>query len=404
MDARVELHGGSIALGDGPESSIEALGASLSALVRTPSVNPGVSEIGMVEEIERQLADTACDFTRVESMPGRPSLAAVLEGEGSGPRLVLNGHMDTVAIDDRSLWSVDPFGGDIRNGAVWGRGSVDMKGGLAAQIACAKALDRVRDKLHGSLVLHFAAGEECGEPGTLSLIEHGFVGDWGITTEPTNLAIATAQRGTGWYRIRLTGRSAHAATPTAGLSPIPAAETLLGALRQYGEEITTRSHPLLGHPLCTVTMLSAGAEHNAVADSCEVTVDRRLLPGESHAAVLAELLKVASGAVAGHHGVAAEVSPIHHPFEPAEVPPNSPFIQLAKRAVLEVTDAPARMYGTPYGSDVRNLVNDAGMEAITFGAGDVAECHCPDEHLPLEELRLATLVLKRIASDLLVAK
>ena len=358
----------------------------------------------MVEEIESQLAGTGCELTRVESMPGRPSLAAVLEGAPSGPKLVLNGHMDTVAIDDPSRWSVDPFGGEIRDDAVWGRGAVDMKGGLAAQIACAKALARSRDRLKGSLILHFAAGEECGEPGTLSLIENGFVGDWGITTEPTNLAIATAQRGTGWYRVGLAGRSAHASTPTAGLSPIPAVETLLGALRRYAEEIAALSHPLLGHPLCTVTMLSAGIEHNAVADSCEVTIDRRLLPGEGYAAVLEDLRRLVAGVAADHPGIEADVSLLHHPFEPAEVPTKSPFIELAARAVLETTGAPAHMYGTPYGSDVRNLVNDAGMEAITFGAGDVAKCHCPDEHQALPELRQAALVLTRIASDLLVAR
>ena len=148
-----------------PELSQAELGASLGALVRTPSVNPGMSELAMVEEIERQLEGTGCELTRVESMPGRPSLAAVLAGSEAGPRLVLNGHMDTVAIDEEARWSVDPFGGEIRDGHVWGRGSVDMKGGLAAQIACARVLGGMRDRLRGSLVLHFASGEECGEPG-----------------------------------------------------------------------------------------------------------------------------------------------------------------------------------------------------------------------------------------------
>jgi succinyl-diaminopimelate desuccinylase len=278
-----------------------------------------------------------------------------------------------------------------------------MKGGLAAQIACAKALGRMRERLDGSLVLHFAAGEECGEPGTLSLIEHGFVGDWGITTEPTDLAIATAERGAGWFRIRLIGRSTHAATPAAGLNPIPAAETVLGAVRRYNEEIAGRSHPLLGNPLCTSTMLSAGAEHNAVPDLCDLTIDRRLIPGETHAGVLEELRALTAAALEGHPGITAEVSPLHHPFEPAEVPSESPFITLIERTVEDVTGAPGRIWGTPYGSDVRNLVNDAGMEAVTFGAGDVSMCHCPDEHQPLAELRQAALVVTQVATDLLVA-
>ena len=386
---------------DAPELSREQLAASLSALVRVPSVNPGMSELGMVEEIERQLEGTGCELTRVESMPGRPSLAAVLKGSGDGPRLVLNGHMDTVAIDDASQWSVDPFGGEIKDGAVWGRGAVDMKGGLASQIACAKVLARMRDELQGSLVLHFAAGEECGEPGTLSLIEAGFVGDWGITTEPTGLDIATAERGTGWFDIRLSGHSTHAATPQAGANPIVAVEDVLARVRRYNDDIAARTHPLLGGPICTVTMLSAGAQHNAVPDSCVLTVDRRLIPGETHEDVHGELATLVSDAVAGHRGISGEVTPVHHRFEAAEVPSESPFIEVVKRVVGEVTGTPARIVGTPYGSDVRNLVNDARMEAITFGAGDVALCHCADERQSLDALHQATLALALISIDLL---
>jgi succinyl-diaminopimelate desuccinylase len=376
----------------------------LSALVRTPSVNPGTSELAMVEEIERQLAGTGCELTRVESMPGRPSLAAVVPGSGDGPRLVLNGHMDTVAIDDPGRWTVDPFGGEIRDGAVWGRGAVDMKGGLTSQIACGKLLSRRRDQLKGSLILHFAAGEETGEPGTLSLIENGFVGDWGITTEPTDLEIATAERGRDSFRIRLTGRSTHAANPSAGANPIVPVEAVLAALRRYNDEISERSHPLLGHPLCTATMLSAGAGHNVVPDTCDLTVDRRLIPGETHEAIQAELERLVADAVDGHDGITAEVIPIHHPFEAAEVPSESPFIETVNQAVTEVTGEPGRITGTLYGSDVRNLVNDAGMEAITFGAGDVTMCHCPDERQSLDQLKQATTVMALVAIDLLAAE
>jgi succinyl-diaminopimelate desuccinylase len=384
-----------------PELSREELGASLSALVRTPSVNPGMSELAMVEEIERQLEGTGCELTRVESMPGRPSLAAVLRGRADGPSLVLNGHMDTVAIDDADRWSVDPFAGEIRDGSVWGRGSVDMKGGLASQIAVARVLGRMRDELTGSLVLHFAAGEECGEPGTLSLLDAGFTGDWGITTEPTGLEIATAERGTGWFEIRIHGHSTHAATPQAGANPISAAEDVLAAVRRYNEEISTRLHPLLGHPICTVTMVAAGAQHNAVPDTCVLTIDRRLIPGETHESVRAELERVAADGIAAHDGIRAEVEAIHHRFEAAEVPGESPFIDVVAAAVGEVTGAPGRLTGTPYGSDVRNLVNDAKMEAITFGAGDVSLCHCADEHQELEALRQASLVMTLVSLELL---
>jgi succinyl-diaminopimelate desuccinylase len=148
-------------------------------------------------------------------------------------------------------------------------------------------------------------------------------------------------------------------------------------------------------------MVAAGAEHNAVPDSCVLTVDRRLIPGETHEAVHAELEGLATDAVAAHRGIEAEVVPVHHRFEAAEVPTESPFIDVVKRAVNAVTGEPGTIVGTPYGSDVRNLVNDARMEAITFGAGDVALCHCADEHQSLEELRQASLVLTLVSMELL---
>lgn len=380
----------------------QTLAESLSALVRTASVNPGMSESGMVDEVERQLAGVPCELTRIEFAPGRASLAAVLPGSGGGPRLVLNGHTDTVAIDDRGSWTVDPFEGTVRDGCVWGRGAVDMKGGLAAQIACIKTMAQIRERLVGTLVVHFAAGEECGEPGTLSLLEAGFAGDYGIVTEPTGLAIATAQRGTGWFRIRLAGRSTHASTPGGGLSPVPALEQLLRRVREYSDDLARRkAHQLLGHGLCTVTMVSGGVEHNAVPDVCEVTLDRRLVPGETQDGVASEVRKMIERVAADHPGITADIVTLHRPFEPSEISADIPFVTAAAEAVASVTGEPARMYGTPYGSDVRNLVNDAGMEAITFGAGDVRLAHGPDERISLHELHQAVAVLNRIATRLL---
>jgi succinyl-diaminopimelate desuccinylase len=258
----------------------------------------------------------------------------------------------------------------------------------------------VRDRLRGALVLHFAAGEECGEPGTLSLLNSGFTGDWGVTTEPTDFALATAMRGVAWYRIKLDGRSTHAATRYAGCNPIPAARQVLAALERYDQEISVRCHPLVGEAACTPTMLAAGAEHNAVPDSCEITVDRRLVPGETPQAVLHDLSELVTAALVDDN-VVGSVSQIRNAFAPAEVASSSAFINALSDAITEVTQKPPRLEGTRYGSDVRNLVNDAGMEAVTFGAGDVSQCHCSDEHQPIGDVGTAALVLTKLATELL---
>lgn len=385
-----------------PELGERSLRTTLVELVRAPSVNPGMSEEGIVGTIERLLEGIGCTTTRVEFAPGRPSLAAVLEGRSKGgPRLVLNGHVDTVAVDDQSRWTVDPFEGAVKDGAVWGRGAVDMKGGLTSQIGCLRTLASYRDRLRGSLVVHFAAGEECGEPGTRSLLDHGFTGDWGITTEPTSLTVATAQRGVGWFRIRVDGRSSHASRPADGLNPCDALASMLSALSDYAVRLRSRTHPLLGCPTCVVSMVHAGVQHNAVADFAELTVDRRLIPGETQASVQAELEQVIDLAGCRSAGYVCTLARLHHPFEPAEVSAASPFVDLLQRVRRQACGGEAAITGTAYGSDVRNLILDAGMEAVTFGPGDPSFCHTVDERVPISDLRAAALTVTAVAYELL---
>ncbi len=379
------------------------LAAALSRLVAVRSVNPGTSERAMLDQVGRELDGLGLETSVIEFAPDRTSLAAVLRGSRDGPALVLNGHMDTVPSGDRALWSADPFGGEIREGAVWGRGALDMKGGLVAQIACAHALAEHRRHLRGRLVLHFAAGEECGEPGTLSLLQGGFTGDYGIVTEPTDLAVATAMRGVVWHTIRLVGAGTHAGTASAGRNPVAVLPALLSALQRYDEDLARRSHPLIAPPGASVTGVRAGVEHNAIPDVCEIVVDRRMLPGETPEAVGRELERVTREALAGADGYQWAVNPLHHPFIPAEVDRESAFAAQVGAVVEQETGREVPIIGTPYGSDVRNLVNDAGIEAITFGAGDVRLCHCPDEHLPTADLRMAASVITRVAADLLLA-
>jgi succinyl-diaminopimelate desuccinylase len=373
----------------------------LRSLVQTRSVNPGIYEREMAELVRHWLAPTGADVHVVEMAPGRPSVAAVFGGSGSGPTLVLNGHMDTVPIDDEALWDSDPFAADVRDGYVYGRGACDMKAGLTTQIAVAHHLAARAQPLQGRLILQFAAGEECAEPGTLSLLQAGFGGDFGVVTEPTQLKVAVAERGLGHYRIRIRGRSIHASRAHLGVNPVPKLRPVLEMLDEYDTEVQAKPHPLLPGGSCTPTVVQAGVKANAVADRCDVLLDRRLLPGESIDGELQQLERRLADIRRADPEFDFEVSRFEYGFEPAEIPSDSPFALSMAEAMREVTGTSGEIWGTPFASDVRNLVNDAGMEAVTFGPGNVAECHCANERVSVTELRQAAEVLAHVARDLL---
>lgn len=384
-----------------PAFSPEEIAATTSRLVRSRSINPGGDETGVARQIIDELKGLGCAVDVVEFKKGRPSIAAVLEGRQQHPRLVLNGHMDTVGVGDADKWSHGAFSGDRADGAIWGRGAVDMKGGLASQIACARALAHRLPQLSGSLVLHFAAGEECGEPGTLSLLRRGYGGDWGIVTEPTHLRLATAAKGVAWYRITLRGEAAHAGSGSSR-DPVSLLGGLLSALDRYGRQVGQRHHELLGSERCTATMIRAGTQHNATAEEVAVTVDRRLLPGNSSDAALAELREVVRAAVpADDYEVTVQSQ--HESFQPAQITERSGFISQMEQTITEVTSGPVERIGTHYGSDVRNLIHDAGMEAVTFGPGDPALMHSTDERVEIAQVRDAAIVLAMTAIEMLAS-
>jgi succinyl-diaminopimelate desuccinylase len=374
----------------------------LRSLVQTPSVNPEMTEDAVASVVEGWLADLPMEVRRVEFAPGRASVGARLQGAAEGPALVLNGHLDTVPIDDRRRWSTDPFGGEVRGGFVYGRGSVDMKGGLAVAIAVAHVMADTRDRMAGSLVLHFAAGEERGEPGTLSLLDAGFTGDYGITLEPTDLNVATATRGAAFMRLRITGQSVHASRAAFGVNPIAQLAPVLQMLAAYDRELAQRDHPLLPGGSITPTTLVSGVKENAVPDDLVLTIDRRLLPEEDPEEDLAELRRRLEGLKGEMPDFRFELEHMFPALAGAEIPTDAPLARLMVDAAAAVTGRTPEIYGSPFGSDVRNLVGDAGIQALTFGPGDVTEAHSVDERIELRQMHQAAVAVALAAERLLV--
>ena len=221
----------------------------------------------MADRVAAWLEPTPAEVSIVEFAPGRPSVGAVLEDSGRRTRLVLNGHIDTVPIDDLERWTIDPFEPTVRDGYLYGRGACDMKAGLTTQIAVAHHLAALGKPLKGSLVLHFAGGEECGEPGTLSLsgarlhrrLRHRHRADTapGVASPAGPRPLPDPHQGTVDPR-----QPAHL-----GDNPVRRLRRVLEALDDYDDECARRQHPLLPGGSCTPTVLQRGVKENAVADS-----------------------------------------------------------------------------------------------------------------------------------------
>ncbi|MEA1903889.1 MAG: M20/M25/M40 family metallo-hydrolase [Actinomycetota bacterium] len=360
-----------------PHLSGDRLANLTSRFVSVPSVNGEHPERDLALLIDDELGSCGYETTLIGA-EARPSLAVIGGGDA---RVLLNGHLDTVPVDDADQWRFEPYAGVVAEGAVHGRGACDMKGGLAIQVAVAQWL--AAESLGEGLVLHFAMGEERGEPGTESLIGAGFTAPIGIVLEPTELRLGVAQRGLMTIRITLHGRAGHASRPDLTDNPIERLPAVLGAIERLQRNPTSR-HALLGAPNWTATVIHSGVIPSMVPGQCQVLVDRRMIPGETVHSVLESMSRALMKtlpdddftlAVADEEGV----------YEPAEIPSDCAAVKFMSQS-LQMFGDDVDLFGTPYSSDVRHLINSAGIEAVTFGPGRFSEMHARDEFINVDDL------------------
>ncbi len=366
---------------DSPFLTEEHLARLTSRFVSIPSVNGVNTERDLALVIASELDDMGFD-THIVGDERRPSIAAV-RGTGAGG-VVLNGHLDTVPVEDADSWEFPPFAGHISPTAVHGRGACDMKGGLAVQVAVAQWV--AANDIAGRIVLHFAMGEERGEPGTEHLIEAGFVAPVGIVLEPTDLQIGVAQRGLVTLEVTVEGRAGHASRPDLTNNPIGRVPEVLAVVERLDSSPQQR-HDLLGTPSLTVTGLHAGVIPSMVPAQARILVDRRMVPGEMAEGARQQLEQAITGVVrdALIHVAIVESEGV---YAPAEVEPSGRSTTALAKAI-EIFRGEAVRFGTPYSSDVRHLVNSAGIDAVTFGPGRFTEMHSRDEYVRKADLQRA---------------
>jgi len=355
-------------------------------MIRIPTQNPPGNERACAEYIHRTLTHWGIETEMVfEPFPQRPQVVTVVKGRESGRTLIINGHMDVVPEGSRSHWKYDPYGGVVEGGRIYGRGSCDMKGGLAAMIILAKIL-RESGFPCGEVVFQFVIGEESGEPGTKHLLlRKGVRGDYGIVLEPTTLRVATAEKGLAWFRITLLGKPAHASVAEQGINAIEKAIKLGGRLLEYDKKLRTHVHPLLGSRRCTMTMMNAGTKENTVPESCSLILDRRFNPEETVDQVENELKELLDQLTLEDSNFKYQIERTMV-YEAAEIPVDFLLANVLRKHAAQISGVSKEPFGTMYSTDVRNFINDAKIPAVTFGPGDVRQAHTFNESIEIKQI------------------
>lgn len=373
------------------ENNFNQILQTASELIRIPSRNPPGEEKRCAEYIYSKLKELGYDTYLVnEPFNNRPQVVALFRGKSSDA-IILNGHMDTVPEGDANNWSVDPFSGATKDGFLYGRGSVDMKSSLSIMMHVAKFA-----KTNGSILLTFAVGEEKAEPGTSTLLSWIKKFDlnikYGLVMEPTNLQIATHQKGAVWFKIGIKGRAAHASAPTEGINAIEIAYNIMQTFQEYKKEITKKSHELAGTPTCSVTMINGGIKENVIPDKCEIVIDRRLIPLESADEVEKELQLLFKKTQFNY-----EITQLGS-REPVELANNSTLAKI----MLDVThlmNIESEIICFTGATDNEHIVSH-GIESLVWGPGDLKFAHAVDERISINDIKKASIALGLVLQKL----
>ena len=367
-------------------------------LIRIPSVvrpgDPASTEAAVAAHVEQWLRREGFDVEIQPVEPGRPNVVAVLGDRAAGPTLLLEGHTDVVTEGDPAQWSHPPFGADLLDGRIYGRGAADMKSGLAAAMIAAAALKRSGARLHGRLVVGALVDEEgdmlgarhlCTTPLGRSLTA-------AVICEPEQNELCLEQRGVVWARVTARGRMAHGAMPEAGVNPIRATAALLRevpGLERRLRRLCGRSR-FLRPPTVTPTVVRAPLEglpqSNVIPSSAQVTLDVRLTPGPDADAIAKEIEETCRRAAAACPGATIEWEPVNGYRLATRVDRDETLVRAMVRGVRAVTGRAPRFGGVPGSTDGTILRSTLGIPIVTCGPGDRLIPHQVDEYVEVGQL------------------
>lgn len=365
-------------------------------LIAIDSVNPDLvpgtaGESAIAAWCAGWLTDRGFEVQRLEERPGRPSVVGIARGTGGGRSLMLNGHLDTVGT---RTFHGDAFAAEVRGETVVGRGSFDMKSGVAAILVAAARASAAG--LAGDVIVALVADEEFGSLGTEEVLR-SYHADAAIVAEPSSLELILAHRGFAWFELRLTGRAAHGSQPELGVDAIAHAGEVLRALDGLRATLDAATpHPMLGHGTVRVSTISGGTDAATVAADCTLTIERRTLPGEAPDAVEAELRELLAGVADRVRGFDFGLTRLVA-REAFEADPEWPIVRAVAANAQQVLGRPAATRGEPFWTDA-GLIQGAGIPCLLIGV-DGGGAHADEEWATVVSVHQLTGILEKTIVD-----
>lgn len=363
---------------------MSALNNTLAELVRLNTVNPaygdGGTEANALPFLRQFFAARGIETIEQEVFPGRSNLLARLPGRTSR-RIVLEAHIDTVSIKGMTI---PPFEPAVRNGRMYGRGSVDDKAGLAAMLHAVASLREDGLVPNCEVLLAAVVDEEFTYRGVVKLCE-GLSAAAAIVAEPTEMRLVVASKGVLRFRVHVRGKAAHSAKPHLGCNAINHMARLVLAFEEEHRSLSKIAHPLLGSPTLNVGVIQGGVQVNFVPDHCAIEVDRRLLPGEGAAAVIEGYRQRLASLAQEIPDFTAEIEePLLLVDEALDTPLDAPVVATAQGVMRSLGGNP-EVCGVPFGSDASKL-SRAGIPTLLFGPGSIDQAHSVDEYVELKQV------------------
>ena len=381
--------------------SVPWLTQRLQEMIAIPSENPmaeearpGHREQEIGEYYLERMSELGMRVSQRVVVPGRPNVFGIREGAGDGPTLMLCGHLDTVPTDGYQ----DAYAVREEGGRIYGRGSCDMKAGLAAYLGVGRLLNEAEVRLNGTLILSGVADEEYQMIGSREIGRNGPTADQCIIAEPSDLAVCPAHKGQYSLWIRTFGKAAHSSVPEKGENAIERMARVLLALSDYNAELAERDpHALCGHGRYSPGVIRGGELVSTVPDYCELEIDRRLLPDDDPDEVREDIARYLKPLTDADPGFRYEISPPSWNISANNIPIDAPVVRSLLTSWHTLTGDTCQAEAFPGATDAPNL----GSPAVVCGPGSLAQAHSTNEYVEVEQVILATRMYLRAVFDLL---